>query len=293
MSLAYSEKILDFRCQEENLLGIVSTPNAETPAIDLGVIIVVGGPLYRVGSHRQFVLLARSLAESGIITMRFDYRGMGDSSGSMRDFLAITPDIKASIDAMLGSQPSLRRIVLWGLCDGASASLIYCDDTHDARVHGLAVLNPWVRSAESLARTQVKHYYLQRLRQPEFWRKLISGKVAASAISGLWMKIRQATQSAPGDPAHQLAFPNRMARAWATDNKKTLLVLSGQDYTAKEFLEVCYSCDRWKQLLNNCFTQRYDLLNADHTFSDPASTDLVASMTVNWLTSSSNFPIGG
>jgi alpha/beta superfamily hydrolase len=49
------------------------------------VLVIVGGPQYRAGSHRQFTLLARSLAEQGFAVLRFDYRGMGDSTGAMRD----------------------------------------------------------------------------------------------------------------------------------------------------------------------------------------------------------------
>ena len=46
-------------------------------AASRGMLIVVGGPQYRAGSHRQFTLLARDVAATGVPTMRFDYRGMG------------------------------------------------------------------------------------------------------------------------------------------------------------------------------------------------------------------------
>ena len=47
-----------FNCQDSRLLGILHKP--EKPGRQ-GVLIVVGGPQTRVGSHRQFVLLARYL----------------------------------------------------------------------------------------------------------------------------------------------------------------------------------------------------------------------------------------
>ncbi|MFB1029241.1 MAG: hydrolase 1, exosortase A system-associated, partial [Thauera sp.] len=72
-----------FPCEGEELIGILALP--ETAVTRLGVLVVVGGPQYRVGSHRQFVLLARALAKSGVPCMRFDYRGMGDATGEMRD----------------------------------------------------------------------------------------------------------------------------------------------------------------------------------------------------------------
>ena len=48
----------------------------------VGVLIIVGGPQYRVGSHRQFVKLSRALSQHNIASMRLDSSGMGDSSGS-------------------------------------------------------------------------------------------------------------------------------------------------------------------------------------------------------------------
>ena len=74
----FSEHAIAFDCVEEQLLGVVSLP---AQASDIGVLVIVGGPQYRVGSHRQFVLLARYLAASGYPVLRFDVRGMGDSSG--------------------------------------------------------------------------------------------------------------------------------------------------------------------------------------------------------------------
>ena len=124
-----------------------------------GVLIVVGGPQYRVGSHRQFLLLSRRLAAEGYPVMRFDYRGMGDASGAMRGFEQASADIGAAIEAFQRACPAVQRIVLWGLCDAASLALLYVDATQDDRIAGLAILNPWVRSEASLAQTHIKHYY--------------------------------------------------------------------------------------------------------------------------------------
>ena len=58
----YTEQTTAFACAGETLLGILAEP--QTPA-HTGVVVVVGGPQYRVGSHRQFVLLSRALAAAG------------------------------------------------------------------------------------------------------------------------------------------------------------------------------------------------------------------------------------
>ncbi len=225
------ESVLGFDCAGECLVGILAEPAQALH--DLGVIVIVGGPQYRAGSHRQFTLLARHLAAGGFPTLRFDYRSMGDSPGEPRDFLAVEADIAAAIDALLAARPALKRVVLWGLCDAASAALLYLDARPDPRVAGLVLANPWVRSAASLAKTHVKHYYWQRLRQPEFWRKLLGGGVGLAALRSLGGNLRLARATAPA--AKLGSFQDRMAAGLARHTGGTLLLLSGADYTAKEF----------------------------------------------------------
>jgi exosortase A-associated hydrolase 1 len=271
----YAETVLNFQCQGENLLGIVSAPEinqaTNQTANQTGVIIIVGGPQYRVGSHRQFVLLARSLASAGYTSLRFDYRGMGDSSGTARDFLQITPDIQAAIDALLLERPELKQIVLWGLCDGASAALLYLQASPENKIAGLCLLNPWVRSAASLARTQVKHYYGQRLKQREFWLKLLSGRIAVGAVSEL-IRSARAALSGPkpimATSASALLYQTTMVSAWAKFAGPILLMLSGNDYVAKEFLEYANTDDAWRNALKKQDLVHISEPDADHTFSD-------------------------
>lgn len=282
------EQALSFDCEGSRLVGILSTPAdraASGVGVGVGVVIVVGGPQYRAGSHRQFVLLARALAQAGYPCLRFDLRGMGDSEGAPQGFESATPDIAAAIDALLQALPALDRVVLWGLCDAASASLIYWDERRDPRVAGLCLANPWVRSATSLAATHVKHYYLQRLRSPEFWRKLMRGEVAKRAGSELLTNLRLTLRrtGAPRSSAHALPFQDRMCRAWQAFEGPLLLLLSGADYTAKEFLEVASGAPAWRNSLNKPRLTRLDLPEADHTFSTAAQKSAVEQATSHWL----------
>ena len=74
---AYDEVGLLFNCAGETLVGVLARPPSSQLQGSLGVVIIVGGPQYRAGSHRQFVSLARALAAAGHAVLRFDYRGMG------------------------------------------------------------------------------------------------------------------------------------------------------------------------------------------------------------------------
>lgn len=278
--LPYHERAISFQCGGEMLVGVLAAP--AQPASTTAVVIVVGGPQYRAGSHRQFVQLARTLAASGHAALRFDCRGMGDSSGPLRNFEAATPDIAAAIDALLHEEPAIRRVVLWGLCDAASAALMYLEATHDSRVAGLCLANPWLRSETGQARTQVKHYYTRRLRERGFWMKLLSGKVAWSAVSGLWTTLRVSLK-ASRPAAEQSGYARKMLRGWQSFSGPILLFCSGVDYTAKEFLDAAQRDDEWRAALGRPSMQRVDLPRADHTFSSPEDALEVHTQTQRWL----------
>ena len=123
-----------FQCDGARLLGILHRPSE---ACSRAVLIVVGGPQYRVGSHRQFLLLARSLAERGTVVLRFDYRGMGDSEGDAISFEDVEFDIRAAVDAIFDRVEEVSDVVIWGLCDAASAAMMYA--FRDARVSGVVL----------------------------------------------------------------------------------------------------------------------------------------------------------
>jgi hypothetical protein len=62
-----------------------------------------------------------------------------------------------------------------------------------------------------------------------------------------------------------------------------LLVLSGNDLTAKEFLEYAKSNPRWQGLIDRSNVKRCDLPDPDHTFSTAAWRGDVQLLTLNWL----------
>ena len=273
-----TERALTFDCQGDELFGVLSEPASPC---ETGVVVVVGGPQYRAGSHRQFVLLARALARQGFAVLRFDVRGMGDSAGSPRGFEDIGDDIAAAIATLMREVPAVRQVALWGLCDGASAALLHVDAARDPRVRGLVLLNPWVRSPESLARVQLRHYYWQRLAQPAFWTKLLSGGVGQAAWRDLLANLRARRASTPR--AVRLPYQHRMARGWAAFDGDILLVLSGNDFTAKEFIDTTRSDPAWAGALRHPRVQRHELAEADHTFTARAWHTRVDELTIAWL----------
>lgn len=276
------EQAFTFDCEGERLLGILHRPVADACLKDCGVVIVVGGPQYRAGSHRQFVQLGRALARHGVPVLRFDLRGMGDSGGDLRGFEDATPDIAAAIDAFCRHCPSVRRVVLWGLCDGASAALLYLHDRPDTRVTGLCLANPWVRTAAGLARSRLKHYYVRRLGEREFWVKLLRGHVAWRALRDLFGNLRHLLRTG-SKVSTQTTFQSRMASTWQRYAGRILLLLSGEDLTAREFLEYTALSADWSGALVRDSVERVDLSGADHTFSQTSARLAMESATLRWM----------
>ena len=284
--MQFDERALTFECRGDWLYGIASVPRT---ACKRGVLIVVGGPQYRAGSHRQFTLLARSLAAQGIAAMRFDYRGMGDSGGAARNFDAVGDDLGAAIDQFIAAVPGMQQVVLWGLCDAASAALLYA--AQDRRVAGLVLLNPWVRTEEGIARTTLKHYYRRRLMQPHLWRLVFSGRFdfvrSAKAMVHL---VREALGARRGPAAAAAVpapapLPERMYAGLSQFGGKVLLIISGADLTAQEFSDMAGASGKWKRLLGAARVTRHQLAKADHTFSRRAWRDQVANWTSEWVRS--------
>jgi len=272
-----------------DLVGILH-PAARDAGCRLGVVVVVGGPQYRVGSGRQFVNLARALAEAGYPTLRFDYRGMGDADGGRADFEAADDDIRAAIDALITRVPDLDGVVLWGLCDAASAILFYAHS--DPRVRGVVILNPWVRTAATAAKAYLKHYYVGRIKDPAFWRGLVKGKTAILPALRSWLGLaRQAARGAKAVGSGEgLAscrtpgsLPDRMAAGLRDFRGPVLLVLSGDDLTAREFEEAANASPLWRRLLGESRVTVRRLADADHTFSTTLWRREVAEATGDWL----------
>ena len=249
-----------FLVKGQQLLSIIHPGDTQQ---ETGVMVIVGGPQYRVGSHRQFVQLARALAGDGITTMRFDYSGMGDSQGQKAEFDQVNDDIKAALDTFLAEQPQLKKVVLWGLCDAASAALIY--GFLDERVSGLVLLNPWLRSDQAQGKAMLKFYYLQRLFAKSFWKKLLSGKV----------KLSESTNDLAGhlrnSVAHQqqasASYQERMLNGLNKFTGEVCWILSEDDLTAKEFEQQALNEKKWRAIREGN-SQICRISGADHTFSN-------------------------
>lgn len=164
-------RLLSFECEGRRLAASLDEGLSET-----GVLMVTGGTQVRVGSHRMYEKLARSLAGAGISSFRFDRRGVGDSEGEDPDFRDSGPDIAAAAAAFRAELPQIERLVGFGLCDGATALAMH---GAAAGLDALILVNPWLAEARSgePAPAAVRRHYRDRLLSVAGWKKLLSGAV--------------------------------------------------------------------------------------------------------------------
>lgn len=265
-----------FTCDGDQLVGIVTEPPEGTPPNPIGVLIVVGGPQYRSGSHRMFTQLARGLARAGTPAMRFDIRGMGDSSGEHPGFENTRHDIAAALEEFR-SRTGVSSVVLWGLCDGASAAALY--DPDDSSVVGVFLLNPWVRTEAGEAKTTIRYYYLDRLRDPSFWKRLLTGRVklfrSAAGLASHGVKALGSSGIGEGG-----SLADRMADRLSSSGRKSWIVLSGNDGVAQEFRDLALPSPPWQRTVEETSASIHLLGEANHTVSDEPDLLRVIKLTI-------------
>lgn len=287
------ETALTFDCGGDTLVGILHRPVLPRRR---GIVIVVGGgPQYRAGGHRQLTLWSRAMCAAGYPVLRFDYRGMGDAHGTFRGFTDADDDIRAAIDQLKQQVPEVDEVVLWGECDASSAILMYA--YRDARVKGMVLLNPWVRTEAGQAKAILRFYYLQRLLQPSFWKKLVSGRLnPLESVRSALALVQQSRAAKPAASAaaaaandlkapisRELPLTESLLIGLQRFQGRILLVLSGRDLIAKEFDQLVRDTPAWQQTLSIKPLQRHDMAEGDHTFSSAEQRGQVQAWGLGWL----------
>jgi hypothetical protein len=158
--------------------------------------------------------------------------------------------------------------------------LLYLSDRRDPRVAGLCLANPWVRSPQTLAQARVRHYYLRRLSQKDFWLKLLRGGVA---LRGAVEMAGNIARSRTRGPAQAMSFQQRMLAGWRAFPGPRALLLSGDDLTAMEFKRLADQDPEWTASMKSLTVERHEMDGADHTFSKLDSGLRAIDWTLAWL----------
>jgi exosortase A-associated hydrolase 1 len=241
-------RALSFSCEGAMLIGTL-----DQAAATAGLLIVSGGNEIRSGAHRGMAELAADLAARGYPVFRFDRRGVGDSEGENRGFRSCGPDIAAALDAFRAECPHLTRVVAFGNCDAATALALHASPV-DARV----LANPWVvpSSGEMPPPAAIKDRYVRRLRDPEAWKALLTGKVDMGKLAKGLGRLAAAKPAAPDSLA------DKTVRALEASAIATTILLATRDATAIAFADV------WR---NDPAITMERIDTASHSFAEPAA----------------------
>ena len=269
------------------LSGTIDSPDNQSPdkqnsghAAKTGLLIISGGNEIRSGAHAGQARLAHKLCDKGYIVMRFDRRGIGDSSGENGGFLSSRHDIAAALDCFRAQCPKLQNIIAFGNCDAASALMLF--QSHIG-FDGLILANPWTVDEEAgdeqatgdqmdaepelPSAAAIRQRYWQKIKDPRAVLGLFTGKVDLKKLATGLNRAR-----ANDDQPTQLA--GHMADECAVINAPTAIILAEQDRTAMDFAAI-WGQNIFKTARNNPHITVQKCKSASHSFADPASFEML------------------
>lgn len=128
-----------FENEGQKIYGMIHLPSGKKRVP--GVVMCHGFAGNRIGKYRIYILLARRLAEAGIASLRFDFRGSGESEGNLEN-MTVESEVSDTLKALeyLRGHPRVdgaRTGVLGNSFGGAVAVLAA---QQDPQVKSVAVL---------------------------------------------------------------------------------------------------------------------------------------------------------
>ena len=158
--------------EAKSLVGVVSEPDSAPETTRPGVILLNAGVLHRVGPNRVHVRLARSLAEAGFLSLRFDLSGLGDSRprrGRASFVRTMVAEVREAMDA-LATTRGVQSFVLAGICSGADNALRAA--VEDERVAGAVLIETYTVPSRGFTLYSYRH----KLLNPVSWWRLLRGR---------------------------------------------------------------------------------------------------------------------
>lgn len=167
------------------LIGVSSEPDAFDPELP-AVLVLNSGVMHHVGACRLSVKIARAVAARGLLAVRFDYSGIGDSEprrGS-DSFEEVSLRECAEVMDYIQKTRGTRRFILYGLCSGADAA--YNTALADTRVIGICQIDAYCY----ITWRYYVEYYLPILFHGHRWKSFLRNR---------WQSLSR--RSAPRSPS--------------------------------------------------------------------------------------------
>lgn len=127
--------------ESDRLFGVVTVPQ-EPRRAGPALVLVSAGLTAKSGPYRLYTEIARELAGSGFMVLRFDLGGIGNSQVARPDQplqVRTEQDIRDAL-AYLEANHDVHEFVLGGLCSGAEDAFRFAE--RDLRIQGVILIDP-------------------------------------------------------------------------------------------------------------------------------------------------------
>lgn len=166
------------------LRGILAHPEGSAQAV--GVVFSHGWSGNRSGPQGLLTHLARRFAGKGYPSLRFDFRGRGESEGEgLEASLPSMAEDLAAACRFFREQTGVRKLVCFGLCSGGNVTI---GSLPNLSASGLILLSVYPFSdgdtfGRDMHRTlHYLHVYWRKATQGSTWRRLFRGDVSIKGV---------------------------------------------------------------------------------------------------------------
>ncbi len=266
------------------LFGIRCRPRSAAPGTP-AVLFVNMGVNVHSGHGRQTTRLARTLARGGVMSLRMDLRGAGDSASRPDGDLPFyrhdaVGDVRAAVDELVRS--GAGPIIAAGTCNGAYLAFhALCEDP---RIGGAILVNlycfDWslTHGGVPYGAMPVRHgaAYLAMLRDGATWRRILIGNTSAVTIGAALVRrivtrLASRIRRTPAAGALPLPIAVRIASVRQRGARLSLLYSAG-DLGLVDLRLHLGSLDQAAAILG----ERVQIVPAaDHSFSAEPAQDLL------------------
>jgi alpha/beta superfamily hydrolase len=186
--------------------GWVEWPSSARPPV-ARLLLLHGWSGDRTGPHRMFVTFARRLAAAGVMSLRMDFSGRGDSDGDAdaASIEAMTADARAALAWLRQASPDGGPARVAAICSGCKVAIAVA--AAEPGIDALVLWSPEAMGALRAAAAGRRHLwralttYALKLTRRETWIKIATGRVRADMVKKTLVRseIRSAAEAAGED----------------------------------------------------------------------------------------------
>ncbi|MBT8139541.1 MAG: hypothetical protein KJP25_07220 [Gammaproteobacteria bacterium] len=266
------------------LIGVMVQPKAldkNKPA----VLLLNSGVMHHVGACGLSVRLARSFAETGFLSVRFDFSGIGDSEprAGSASFEELAPKECMEVMDYVQKKTGINKFILYGLCSGSDAA--YEAALVDERVVGVGQIDAYCYKT-------LKFYlydYWPKLFKLKHWKSFIGRKLglkpeSQQAHSG---QIDESEREYYEMPTYIRVFP---PKASIENGLETLMKRGVRFLTVFTGAESAYSYknqffESFRRVIDKSLYDIEYYKNASHIIQEPNNQEIVVARFKDWVSS--------